>query len=220
MFKYRWLIFILVSSALILLLIPQVMEAQDQVQRGFSLQKSHFPDFQLDDTQLSPGSAYSLQFSYHDADYTRMEYRFHYTRGYDSSVSYSYGVSAAAVFPLSDHLFLKPGIGADRYLMADRECKSFVRAFLHSVFDTSDNCSDDLHSSFNPFIALEIKFSSPISVFIQTSYSMMHSNTVHKTETVTETYPDGSKYNFDRYESKNSLYGAGFGIGIGLRINY
>jgi hypothetical protein len=218
MIKNRYLISFLLSSALILLLTPQVMEAQDQAERGLSFQTSHFPDFRVDDSQFSPGSAYSLKFSYHDVDYSRMEYRFHYTRGYDSSVSYSYGVSAAAVFPLSDHLFLKPGVGADRYLMADRVCKSFVRAVLHSVFDTSDNCNDDLHSSINPFIALEIKFSSSISVVLQSSYRMMLSNTMHKIET--ETAPDGNEYKYDRFKSKNSFYSAGFGIGVGLKINY
>lgn len=220
MIKIRSIIAVLITSSLILILTPQVMKAQDQAERGFSFQTSHFPDFRVDDSQFSPGAAYSLQFSYHDVDYSRMEYRFHYTRGYDSSVSYSYGVSAAAVFPLSDHLFLKPGVGADRYLMADRGCKSFARAVFHSVFDASDNCNDDLHSSINPFIALEIKFRSSISVVLQSSYRMMLSNKMHKIETVTETAPDGSEYKNDRFKSKNSFYSAGFGIGVGLKINY
>lgn len=191
-----------------------------QERSGLSITRNYFPDFQLQEDHFPGSTAYTLQLSHYDPDYTRLEYRGHYTRGYHRSVSYSYGFSAAYVLPFTDDFFLKAGVGLDSYKMRGRECKSLIRGILKTFFDAEDDCDDDLHTSLSPFLGMEIMLTETISVVMQTSYRATLSNTRYIKETITETGPDGEEYVTEITGRRNAVYGTGMNIGIGVKLNF
>lgn len=137
-----------------------------------------------------------------------MEYSLHYARGFDSSVSYVAGLSASAVFQLTDNIRVKPGLGIQEFKMADRNCRTTWRTILDSIFDLENQCSDDVHASFIGFTNLEYQISDPFSLFLQLSYRTILSNV--REESGTDP--------IDEYDTDHSFYGSGFGFGAGIRI--
>lgn len=204
----------------LLTLFPLTSTAQSNSPVGISLSSDFFPTFQLHEDRFSGSSVYSLQLSYYDRDSSRMEYILHYSRGYDQSISHSVGLSAAYVIDLSDRLFLKPGIGLDGYKLKNRSCRTSFRSILNKLFDVYEPCDDDVHTSFNPFLTLELQLSEPFSLFIRTSYRLMLSSTRYVKETITETTPNGLEIEREVHGSKNSVYGAGYEVGLGIRLSF
>lgn len=202
---------------LLILLAPLISTAQSGP--GISFSRNHFPVFHLDEDRFPGTAAYTIALSYHDQDYTQLEFSVHHSRGYDRSVSYSYGLSAGYVASLSETVSLKAGLGADVYRMRDRECKSFIRGVMILLFDADDDCADDHHASLNPFIAAEVQVAEPLSLFLQTSFRGMISNTRETEGTRTETTPDGGQVTYDIIETKNSSYAAGVGLAIGIKLH-
>ncbi|WP_234567518.1 hypothetical protein [Rhodohalobacter sp. 614A] len=205
---------------MLLVIVPLSGIAQHHSPIGVSIYSDFFPGFKLHKNRFTGSSVYSLQLSFYDRDYTRMEYTLHYSRGYDSSISHSVGLSAAYVIGLSNRFLLKPGLGLDGYKLTDRSCHTTFRSILNKIFDIYEPCDDDIHTSFNPFLAFEARLSEHLSLFIRTSYRLMLSSTDYVKETITETAPNGEEITRDIHGTEHSVYGAGYGIGMGLRINF
>lgn len=203
-----------------LILVPLSSAAQYGSQVGFSINNDFFPGFILHEDRFPGSSVYTLQLSYYEPDYTRLEYALHYSRGYHQSVTYSAGFSAAYVIRLSDRFILKPGLGLDSYKFKDRSCRISIRSVLNSLFNIDEPCDDDVHASFNPFVTMELELAEPFSFFVQTSYRMMLSSTGYVKETFTETGPNGREIEREISGTKHSFYGAGIGVGFGIKINF
>jgi len=192
-----------------ILLIPLLsVEAQTHSGFSFDLSGSFSPELQFYYDSFVNSSAMHFRGSYFDKDYTRMEYSLHYARGFDSSVSYVAGLSASAVFQLTDNIRFKPGAGIQEFKMADRNCRTTWRTILDSIFDLDDQCSDNIHASFIGFTNLEYQISEPFSLFLQLSYRTILSN-------VREESGTGSN---GVYDTEHLFYGSGFGFGAGIRI--
>ena len=189
---------------LTILLIPLSLSAQDDSYLGAGIQTDLFPGFQLLDNHFTYSRAYTLQLSFYDTRYTRLEYGVRYTRGYHQSISYSAGINAAYRVYLSDQFILKPGIGLDGYKLSDRTCRTSIRSILDNIFNKGDSCTDDVHASFSPFIELEWRILKPLSVYVQSVYRAMLSSTNVS----------------DESGSDHSFYGSGTGFGIGMRVNF
>lgn len=196
------------------------VHAQEHSRIKLSLNSDFFPEFRIHEAEYTPSSAYGFQLSFYDMYYTRLKYSFHYARGYHRSVSYSAGLSAGYVISLSDRFSLTSGLGVMEYKMKDRTCQISFRSIMNTLFDVYEPCSDDSHVSFNPFLTAELKISEPFSILIQANYRAMLSNVRYLEETYTESRPNGGTIEHEIYETKNSFYGAGLGIGIALRINF
>lgn len=196
------------------------VQAQEESRIGLSINSDFFPEFRIDEAEYTPSSAYGFQLSFYDMNYTRLRFSFHYARGYHQSVSYTAGLSAGYVISLSDRFSLTPGLGVMEYKMADRTCRFSFRSVMNTLFDVYESCPDDSHVSFNPFLEAELKLSEPFSILIQANYRAMLSNVRHLNETQTETLPGGGTIEREFYETENSFYGSGFGIGVALRINF
>jgi hypothetical protein len=192
--------------AITILFIPLSLSAQDDSNLGVGIQTDLFPGFQLLDNHFTYSRAYTLQLSFYDTRYTRLEYGVLYTRGYHHSISYSAGINAAYRVYLSDQFILKPGIGLDGYKLADRTCRTSIRSILDNIFNTGDTCTDDVHASFSPFIELEWRLVQPLSVYAQTTYRAMLSST---------NVSDESGFGTD-----HSFYGSGTGFGFGIRLYF
>lgn len=204
----------------VLILVPLSSAAQYNSQIGFSINNDFFPGFTLHEDRFPGSSVYTLQLSYYEPDYTRLEYSLHYSRGYHQSVTYSAGFSAAYVIQLSDQFILKPGLGLDSYKLKDRTCRISFRLVMNSLFDVYEPCDDDVHASFNPFVTMKLELAEPLSIFVQTSYRAMLSSTDYVKGTITETGPNGGKIEREISGTKHSFYGAGLGVGFGIRINF
>jgi len=195
-------------TIILILTLAPLLSLQAQSHSGFSLGLStnYSPELQFYEDSFSNSRSFNLHASYFDKDYTRMEYSFQYSRGFDSSVSYVAGLSAAVVIQLSDQLRLKPGVGIQEFKMADRSCRTTLRTVLDSIFDISDTCSDDVHASFTGFTNLEYQLTEPFSFFIQTTYRTFLSSVGHETG-------GGS-------ETDHSFYSSGFSLGGGFRVYF
>jgi hypothetical protein len=191
---------------LTILLIPLSLSAQDDSYLGVGIQTDLFPGFQLLDDHFTDSRAYTLQLTFYDARYTRLEYGVRYTRGYHQSISYSAGMNAAYRVNLSDQFTLKPGIGMDGYKLADRTCRTSIRSILDNIFNVGGPCTDDVHASFSPFIELEWRMVKSISVYAQTEYRAMLSSTHVSNESGSST--------------DHTFYGSGTRFGIGIRLNF
>ncbi len=187
---------------------------------GVSFKSDHFPEFRLHDNQFTGSSAYTLQFTFFDRDYTRMEYGLHYTRGYDAAISYSAGFSAAYVIMLTERFFLKPGLGLDGYKMKNRTCRTPFRSVMNRVFNVHEPCPDDVHTSFNPFLIMELKISEPVSFFFQTTYRAMLSSVDVSDQNATGHGGDANSPGVPSQKTEHSFYSAGSGFGFGLRIHF
>jgi len=148
-----------------------------------------------------------------------MEYSFLYSRGYDAAVSYVIGLSAAAVFQITDDLRLKPGVGIQEFKMADRSCRTTWRSILDTIFDVDNKCSDDTHASFIGFISLEYQLADPFSLFLQTTYRAVLSS-VRKESSVETVGPNGETSERTYYTTDRSLYNSGLSAGLGFRIYF
>lgn len=214
--KLRFFITILV------LLIPCLLAAQGRdVQKvGLSFNRGLFPEFTLDGNQFAESSVFDLRAHFYDQKNTRLEYTLNYTRGYHSSISYSYGFSAAYRFHVGDVGVLKTSLGIENYKLRDRECRSTVRTILNVLFEVEDSCSDDAHASFNPAVALEVNITGPLWLVFETTYRAMLSRTDYEEEFVLETRPDGTERVVTQRGTDHALYGAGLGVGAGIRVNF
>lgn len=191
--------------------------AQEDSRIVLSINSGFFPEFRIHEAEYTPSSAYSFQLSFYDMDDTRLRYSFHYARGYHRSVSYSAGLSAGYVIPLSDRFSLTPGLGVMNYKMADRTCRISFRSIMNTIFDVDESCPDDSHGSLNLFLSSEIKITEPFSIFLQTGYRIMH-NSIRMLER-TETLPGGGTIERKFYKRENSLHGTGLEFGIGIKMN-
>lgn len=207
-------------SIFILLNVLPILSIQAQTHSGFSLgvSGSFSPDLQFYDGTFTNSQTLNFQASYFNEDYTRIEYGFQYARGFDSSVSYVTGLSAAAVFQISDQIRFKPGIGVQEFKMADRSCRTTWRTILDSVFDVSNSCSDDVHASFIGFTTLEYQLREPASIFLQATYRTMLSSVRRETGTEIITGPGGSSIERTNYNSDKSFYSSGVSFGVGIRF--
>lgn len=196
------------TPVFIVFILLQTLPIQAQTHSGFSLgvSGSYSPDLQFYNDSFTKSQSLNFQASYFDSDYTRMEYGLNYSRGFDSTVSYVFGLTAAAVFQLTDQMRLKPGIGVQEFKMADRSCRTTWRTVLDSIFDIDSSCSDDVHASFIGFANLEYQLTEPVSVFLQTTYRTMLSNV--RRENVT-----GSA-------TEHSFYSSGMSFSAGIRFYF
>ena len=202
-----------------ILLIPLLsVEAQTHSGFSFDLSGSFSPELRFYDDNFGNSSAIHFRGSYFDRDYTRMEYSLQYARGFDSAVSYVAGLSASAVFQVTDKIRIKPGLGIQEFKMADRSCRTTWRTILDSIFDLDDQCSDDVHASFIGFTNLEYKLAEPFSFFLQMSYRTILSSVNKETGTELITGPNGESIERTNYATNHSFYGSGFGFSAGLRI--
>lgn len=207
---------------ILLILFPVFLSAQSQEtsRLGLSVHRGLFPSFSLDESEFSGSSVFDLRAHFYDVSHSRLEYTLNYKRGYHPSVSYSYGLSAGYRIKLGDRGVLKPAFGIENYKLRDRECRSAVKTILNALFDVDDSCSDDVHASFNPSVALEMNISGPVWIVLDVTYRAMLSSTSYVKETITETAPDGSERENKIRGTEHSFYGAGFGAGTGIRINF
>lgn len=205
---------------LIFLVLPILAHTQNLDRTSISFQNDYFRNFQIDEGQYPSSSAYTIKLSYYNSDYTRLEYSGHYSSGYHKSVSYSTGLAAAYVIHATDRFSLKPGLGLETYRMEDRNCKSIIRGILMTILNSEDDCSDDVHTSINPSMEIEMMMGTAFSLFVESSYRLMLSSVGYVKDTKTGSTPEGEEYEYKVTGTRNSIYGAGLGIGIGLRINF
>ncbi|WP_069133421.1 hypothetical protein [Rhodohalobacter halophilus] len=207
---------------LLLLMVTPLYEAAGQSHSGFSLSVtgSYAPTLTIYTDDIQNSASIGIQASYFDEDYTRMEYGFHYSRGYNNSVSYLMGLSAAAVFQITDGLRLKPGLGVQEFKMADRSCRTTWRSILDTIFDVDKQCRDDSHTSFIGFISLEYQLAEPFSLFLHTTYRTILSSVRKETETVLLEGPNGETVERTNYTTDRSFYGSGTAVGAGFRIYF
>lgn len=200
--------------------ISGVAHAQEMSRFGLSFERDQLRNFKIDNENYRESRSYTFRFSFYENKVTNIEYSLHHTRGYDESVAYSFGLSAAYVLTLSEDVLLKPGLSFDAYKLKDRKCNSLVKTVIRSVFDIDDSkCDDDQHTSFTPRLTAEIKISDPMSLVFRTDYRFMYS-IVEYEEVVTEISSSGVPSNVQVYGTDNSFYGAGIGFGAGLRYNF
>jgi len=214
--KLRFFITILV------LLIPCLLAAQgrDMPKVGLNFHRGLFQEFTLDGNQFAESSIFDLRAHFYDQKNTRLEYTLNYTRGYHPSISYSYGFSAAYRFHVGDVGVLKTSLGIENYKLRDRECRSTVRTILNVLFEVEDSCSDDVHASFNPAVALEVNITGPVWLVFETTYRAMLSSTEYEEKVVLETRPDGTERVVTQRGIDHAFYGAGLGVGAGIRVNF
>jgi hypothetical protein len=197
-----------------------IAQAQEKNRFGLSIERDQLRNFRIDNSKNSESTSYTFRFSFYEVKYTNIEYSLHHTRGYDESISYSFGFAAVYVLRLSDDVLLKPGISIDAFKLRDRKCKSFMKSVIRSVFDVDDSkCDDDQHTSFTPQLTAEITISDPISIFFRTDYRLMYSIVDYEDE-VAENNIDGDQSNVQDRGTKHSFYGAGIGFGAGVRYNF
>lgn len=204
------------------LLIPFLLTAQnrEEPEFGLSLHGGLFPEFTLDGNEFAESPIFDLRAHLYDQKHTRLEYTLNYTRGYHPSVSYSYGLSVGYRLRLGDSGVLKTSLGIENYKLRDRECRSTVRTILNAIFDVDDSCSDDVHASFNPAAALEVNIAGSVWFVAEATYRLMLSSTAYEKERILETTPDGTDRMVTERGIDHALYGAGFGLGTGIRINF
>lgn len=194
--------------------------AQQAPEFSLSLHGGLFPEFTIHDDDFTESTVLDFRAHMFDKHNTRLEYTLNFSLGYDPSVFYSYGISAGVPIQLGDRGVLKPGFGLENYKLKNRECSSTVRTILNALFNVDDPCSDDVHASFNPSLALEMNIAGRVWIVFDATYRAMLSSTHEVRETITETYPDGTEREFDISETRHSFYGAGLGFGTGIRINF
>ncbi len=195
---------------------------QAQTHSGFSfgVSGSFSPDLQFYDGNFTNSQSLNFQASYFDADYTRMEYGFQYARGFDSSVSYVTGLSAAALFQITDQIRFKPGIGVQEFKMADRSCRTTWRSILNTIFDVNNECHDDSHTSFIGFISMEYQLAESFSLFLQTTYRTILSSVRQETGVELLEGPNGGTIERTSYTTDRSFYRGGVSTGIGFRVYF
>lgn len=197
-----------------------VAQAQDKSRFGLSFERDQLRNFKIDNENYRESRSYTFRFSFYENTYTNIEYSLHHTRGYDESVAYSFGFSAAYVVTLADDILLKPGLSLDAYKLKGRKCNSFMNSVIRSVFNIDDSkCDDDQHTSFTPRLTAEIKISDPMSLVFRTDYRFMYSVFEYE-EVITEINSSGEPSNVQIHGTGHSFYGAGIGFGAGLRYNF
>ena len=203
-----------------MVIISDVAHAQETSRFGLSFERDQLRNFRIYNENYRKSRSYTIRFSFYEYKYTNIEYSLHHTRGYDESVAYSFGLSAAYVLKLSEDVLLKPGLSFDAYKLKDRKCNSFVKSVIRSVFDIDDGkCDDDQHTSFTPRLSAEIKISDPVSLVFRTDYRFMYSIMDYETEK--ETFnADTLSTDAQRRGTDHSIYGAGIGFGAGVRYNF
>jgi len=206
--------------ALLIGLATDNLFAQDSSGFGFSLGSDYFNELLVNETSYSSAKTVTYELSFYDYDYTRLEYSLNHTRGYNSDISYSYGFSAAYILQLSPSITLKPGIGIDGFKMIDRQCKSVMGSFFRNLFNTDDQCIDDVHASFMPFLETNIQIAKPLSVYLKTGYRTFLSSVHSEVPAADESPTDIGNKNRTRLKSDHSFYGSGLGFGAGLRIDF
>lgn len=208
-------------SLVMISLTSGLAQAQEKSRFSLSFERDQLRNFRIDNQKYNESRSYTFRFSFFDEKYTNIEYGLHHTRGYNESVTYSFGLSAAYVLPITEDIVLKPGISFDAFKLKDRKCTSFMKSIVGSVFGMNNAAEYDQHTSFTPQITAEISISKPMSVFFRSDYRFMHSIVKYERD-VNDTNPDGeqTKVNGQKSETDHSFYGAGIGFGAGLRYNF
>ncbi|REL24617.1 hypothetical protein DYD21_17275 [Rhodohalobacter sp. SW132] len=199
---------------------PLSAHAQEYSTFGISVGTDYFSELLVHEHRYTGASTLSIELSFYDFDYTRLEYSLNHTRGYNPDISYTYGFSAAYVLPLSGSVTLKPGLGIDGFKMSDRECKSFVRSFFRNVFNTDDHCLDDVHASFMPFMKAEIRVANPLAIYLKSGYRTFLSSVHREVSAGDVSSTDNHTEQNTRLKTDHSFYGSGLGFSAGLRIDF
>ncbi|MCW9707701.1 hypothetical protein [Fodinibius salsisoli] len=171
-------------------------------------QMNYLPSFQINSDIHRGASAQKVSLS---ATNYSVEAGLHLSRGYDSSIDFSYGFNAAKVFAETYHSIFKVGFEFDRF---------FVNDYKRSYEEIGSIIEDDITESFQPYLEWEWAFSRSVSLFTQTGYRIMTSVTRRVTDIKYETNPvTGEKTPVNhRTKETQSFYGSGFELGIGLSV--
>lgn len=167
------------------------------------------PGFQVNHTTHSNAFSNGLKLSIHSFDTAPIELGLFYTRGYDTSVAFSYGVMMAFIFDLNKRHRLKLGAANGRLKM-DRYKNEYEGGGLQE---------DNLHKTYSSYLEWEWLLAKGLSTFVKTGYRFLESETTTLHNERMESIPGTNRKIpvYDR-EKNTRFYGSGIELGAGLSI--
>lgn len=171
-----------------------------------STQTNIAPTFQLNDETYNAISN-GLKLSVYDLDKAPIALGIYYTRGYDSSIAFSYGIMAAFIYEIHKRHWVKLGVSNGRLKM-DQYKNEYKEGGIQE---------DDLHKTYFSYLEWEWLFTKHFSLFFKAGYRFLGSET---TTLYNKTIPDSGIPDYDE-KNDTGFYGSGleFGIGISLHIH-
>jgi hypothetical protein len=169
---------------------------------------NYLPSFQVNSDIHKGASAQELKIS---ATNYSIEAGLHLSRGYDSSIDFSYGINFATVWTETHHSAFKVGFQFDRF---------FINDYKRSYEEIGSIIEDDITESFQPYLEWEWFFSRSVSLFTQAGYRIMSSKISRVTDIEYDCHPVTSEKTPITYRTQDtqSYYGSGFELGIGLSV--
>jgi len=169
-------------------------------------QKKISPNFKFNDETFEHTNAEGIHLALYNFEYVPVSVEFYFSKGYDSSIDFSYGTRLSYVFFSESCHWLKAGFSGGRFKMGDPERGREVGEIRE----------DEFHENFKPFVEWNWNFSKYISLFANTGYRFLRSNTGTVKE-VNERYENGDPKRI-RVSNDGGVYGSGFEFGIGFDI--
>lgn len=191
-----------------LFLTASTSSAQDQQKYILKAgaQQNIAPVFKLNDDTFRQAASKGIRLSLYNFETVPVAVEFYGARGYDSSVDYAYGTNLSYIFFSNAPHWLKAGVSGGRIKMGTYQRGEAVGSVRE----------DEFHEMVKPFVEWNWNFSPYLSLFVQSGYRFLRS----ETETVTgivDRYENGDPKTL-RVTADQKLYGSGFEFGIGLDI--
>ncbi|SHE95381.1 hypothetical protein SAMN05443144_104180 [Fodinibius roseus] len=167
------------------------------------------PAFRLNHTTHSNAFSSGLKLSVYSFDKAPVELGLYYTRGYDSSVAFSYGVMLAFIFDVYKRHRLKLGAANGRLKM-DQYKNEYKEGGIQE---------DNLHKTYFAYLEWEWLFAKRLSLFARAGYRFLESETTTLHNERMETIPGTGREIpvYDR-EKNTRFYGSGVEFGVGLSV--
>lgn len=187
-------------------LAPLLMYAQQQTVYKVSVQTNYTPGYRLNYSSYDGASSVSFKLSAYNIEVVPFEMGVYISTVYHANASVSYGLSFAYLYPANKNILLKAGISGGRIKMDKYRSNVEVGGVL----------ADDYHKTVQPFVALEWLFTDHFSLYLQSGYRLLFSETSRVTEILKR-----GEYGFPiAYKTTTPLgqYGAGFQFSVGLSV--
>lgn len=175
-----------------------------------STQSNIAPRFQLNKTTHNNALSNGLKLSLYDIDKAPAEFGLYYTRGYDRSIAFSYGILLTFIFEIHKNHWLKPGFSNGRLKMDQYK----------NEYEEGGIQEDNLHKTYFSYLEWEWLFARNLSLLVKAGYRFLESETTILHNETVETIP-GTDYevpDFDK-ERNTRFYGSGFEFGLGLSVS-
>lgn len=193
-------------SCVILCIAVSQLYGQHDYLLKLGAQQKISPSFKLNNDTFKNTGAEEVRLSLYNFERVPIGIEFYFSKGYNSSIDYSYGTRLSYVFFSESVHWLKIGLSGGRFKMGDFEKGKEVGEIRE----------DEFHENFKPFIEWDWRFSKYVSLFTNAGYRFLRSNT-GTVEEVNERYENGDPKSI-RVSNDGGLYGSGFEFGIGFDI--